>query len=150
MRIENKIPPPVVALFFGAVMWFISLRSTDPITTIRVFFILISWLVGTYFSVSAIFSFRRAKTTANPMKPELATSLVVSGIYRFSRNPMYVGVACILLAWSIYLGMAWTLLGVVGFIVYINYFQIIPEERAMLSLFGEEYIHYSRKVRRWL
>lgn len=150
MKIENKIPPPVVALFFGVVMWLISPDSQDPISTTRILGIFVCWLIGTYFSVSALLLFRKAKTTVNPLQPQSATSLVVSGVFSLSRNPMYVGVAFILLAWSIYLGSSWALLGVVGFVIFINQFQIAPEERAMLALFGEEFVSYSKKVRRWL
>jgi protein-S-isoprenylcysteine O-methyltransferase Ste14 len=150
MNIEHKIPPPVVALFFGAVMWSVSSGAEDPIGTTRILGILASLLVGTYFSVSAFILFRKAKTTVNPLKPQSATSLVVSGVFGLSRNPMYVGMAFILLAWSIYLGSLWALLGVIGFIIFINRFQIIPEERTMLVLFGEEFVSYSKKVRRWL
>ena len=150
MNIENKIPPPVVALFFGVVMWLMSSGSQDPISTTRILGIFACWLIGTYFSVSALLLFRQAKTTTNPLKPQSATSLVVSGVFGLSRNPMYVGVAFILLAWSIYLGSSWALLGVVGFVIFINQFQIVPEERAMLALFDEEFVSYSKKVRRWL
>ena len=150
MKIENKIPPPVVALFFGVVMWLISSDPQDPISSTRILGIFACWLIGTYFSVSALLLFRKAKTTVNPLQPQSATSLVVSGVFSLSRNPMYVGVAFILLAWSIYLGSSWALLGVVGFVIFINQFQIAPEERAMLALFGEEFVSYSKKVRRWL
>ena len=150
MKIENKIPPPVVALFFGVVMWLISSDPQDPISTTRILGIFACWLIGTYFSVSALLLFRKAKTTVNPLQPQSATSLVVSGVFSLSRNPMYVGVAFILLAWSIYLGSSWALLGVVGFVIFINQFQIVPEERAMLALFGEEFVSYSKKARRWL
>ena len=150
MKIENKIPPPVVALSFGVVMWLISDDPQDPISTTRILGIFACWLIGTYFSVSALLLFRKAKTTVNPLQPQSATSLVVSGVFSLSRNPMYVGVAFILLAWSIYLGSSWALLGVVGFVIFINQFQIAPEERAMLALFGEEFVSYSKKVRRWL
>ena len=150
MSIDNKIPPPVVALFFGAVMWLVSSGTPDPIGTTRILGILASWLVGTYFSVSALILFRKAKTTVNPLKPQLSTSLVVSGVFGLSRNPMYVGMVFILLAWSIYLASSWALLGIIGFVIFINQFQIVPEERAMLALFGEEFVSYSKKVRRWL
>jgi protein-S-isoprenylcysteine O-methyltransferase Ste14 len=150
VNIENKIPPPVVALFFGAVMWLVSSGTQDLIGTTRILGILASWLVGTYFSVSALILFRKAKTTVNPLKPQSATSLVVSGVFGLSRNPMYVGMVFILLAWAIYLGSSWALLGIIGFVIFINQFQIVPEERAMLALFGEEFVSYSKNVRRWL
>ena len=150
MNIENKIPPPVIALIFGAVMWLVSSGTHYPIGTTRILGVLASWLVGTYFSVSALMLFRKAKTTLNPLKPQSATSLVVSGVFGLSRNPMYVGMGFVLLAWSIYLGSFLALLGIIGFVIFINQFQIVPEERAMLALFGEEFVSYSKKVRRWL
>ena len=150
MNIENKIPPPIVALFFGVVMWLVSFGAQDLIGTTRILGIFVSWLIGTYFSVSALILFRKAKTTVNPLKPQSATSLVISGVFGLSRNPMYVGMVFILLAWAIYLGSSWTLLGIIGFVIFINQFQIVPEERAMLALFGEEFVSYSKKVRRWL
>lgn len=150
MNIKNKIPPPAVALFFGVVMWLISAGIPDSVSTTRIIGVAVCLLVGAFFSLAGIASFRKAKTTVNPLKPNLATTLVVSGIFRVSRNPMYVGITFILLAWSIYLGAVWALLGVIGFVIFINQFQVIPEEKVMLALFGEEYVSYSKRVRRWL
>lgn len=150
MLIENKIPPPLVALFFFIIMWLVSSGAPNSISSIRIILIILLILLGIIFSISALASFRNAKTTFNPLKPQSATSLVVSGTYKLSRNPMYLGIAFILLAWSIFLVDPWFLLGVIGFIIYMNQFQIVPEEKAMFSLFGEQYINYSKKVRRWL
>ena len=107
-------------------------------------------LVGAFFCLAGVVSFRRAKTTVNPLKPEQASSLVTSGIYRWSRNPMYVGFALFLVAWAAWLASPWTLLGVAGFVLYMNRFQIGPEERALASLFGIDFNHYCASVRRWL
>ena len=100
--------------------------------------------------IAGVLSFKLAKTTVNPSKPEQASKLITSGIYRLSRNPMYVGLAFILVAWGIWLSSLWALLCVAGFIAYLTFFQIMPEERALTKLFGEEYIAYKAKVRRWL
>jgi len=86
----------------------------------------------------------------SPLEPEAATSLVTGGIYRYTRNPMYVGFAALLLGWAVYLAVPWVLLGPVAFILFITRFQIIPEERALSSKFGRQYGEYQERVRRWL
>ncbi len=150
MKIENKIPPPVVAFLAGVAMLFLAAGTQKPISTLQIIGIVLFWIAGTGFSVAGILSFRKAKTTVNPLKPETATHLVTSGVYRATRNPMYLGLALVLLAWASYLGSAWTLLGVAAFVAYITRFQIVPEERAMLVLFGDEFTQYTKKVRRWI
>ena len=150
--LELKIPPPAVAALIAAAMWGISLITPlldVPLFT-RVSAAIVLALTGGGFSLAGVISFRRAKTTVNPMKPETATSLVSSGIYSVTRNPMYVGLLLVLLAWAIYLSSAWALLGPVGFVLYISRFQIAPEERVLSTLFGSEYTAYQSKVRRWL
>lgn len=107
-------------------------------------------LVGVGFSVAGVFSFRRAKTTVNPTKPETASSLVCSGIYGATRNPMYLGLFFVLVAWSVFLSSAWVSLGPLAFVLYTNRFQISPEERVLLTMFGTGYSAYKSKVRRWL
>ena len=72
------------------------------------------------------------------------------GVYRYTRNPMYVGLACCVLAWGVYLQNFAALLGVVIFIAYMTHFQIKPEERALQEKFGDEYANFKSKVRRWL
>lgn len=150
--LELKIPPPAVAALVAATMWGISLITPlldIPLFT-RISAAIIFSLAGGGFSLAGVISFRLAKTTVNPMKPETATSLVSSGIYRVTRNPMYVGLLLVLLAWAIYLSSAWALLGPVGFVLYISRFQIAPEERVLSTLFGSGYTAYQSKVRRWL
>ena len=150
--LENKIPPPVVATLFAVSMWVLSkyVSGVAVSDSVRFMFSVVVLLVGAFFCLSGIVSFRRAKTTVNPLKPETASSLVSSGIYQISRNPMYVGFALLLVAWASYLGSPWALLGVLGFVLYMNRFQITPEERALKALFGEEFKAYQSRVRRWL
>jgi protein-S-isoprenylcysteine O-methyltransferase Ste14 len=96
-------------------------------------------------------SFRRAQTTVDPTRPAKASALVVGGVYRLSRNPMYLGFLLLLLAWGVYLShLPSLLLAPLAFVLYLNRFQITPEERALESLFGDEYRAYKREVRRWL
>jgi protein-S-isoprenylcysteine O-methyltransferase Ste14 len=107
-------------------------------------------LIGIAFILAGGISFRRAKTTVNPLKPETTSSLVSSGIYRVTRNPMYVGMFFALIGWVVFLASIWTLLGPMAFILYMNRFQIGPEEKVLATLFGAEFAAYKEKVRRWL
>jgi len=150
--LELKIPPPAIALLIAMAMWALS-RVTPSLqvpTGIRLSLALAVALVGIGFSAAGVISFRLAKTTLNPTKPQLTSSLVSSGIYTITRNPMYVGLLFILIALAIFLSSAWALLGPVAYVFYIGRFQIAPEERALTALFGAEYTAYLSKVRRWL
>ena len=102
------------------------------------------------FGLLGVFAFRASRTTVNPLKPEQATALVTSGIYRVSRNPMYVGMCSLLLAWAAWLSALLPFAGPIVFALYITRFQIQPEERALIELFGEQYTQYAARVRRWL
>jgi protein-S-isoprenylcysteine O-methyltransferase Ste14 len=150
--LELKIPPPVVAALIAVAMW--AIASVSPSVEVprllRVCVAAALALAGGAFSLAGIMSFRHARTTVNPMKPETATSLVKSGIYRVTRNPMYVGLLLVLVAWAAFLSSAWSLLGPLAFLLYISHFQIAPEERVLSELFGSEYSAYKAKVRRWL
>jgi protein-S-isoprenylcysteine O-methyltransferase Ste14 len=95
-------------------------------------------------------SFRRAKTTVNPLKPETSAALVSTGVYSHTRNPMYLGMVLALFAWAVYLSSIWSLVGPAFFVLYITRFQIIPEERALDRLFGAPFAAYKTRVRRWL
>lgn len=150
--LENRIPPPIVTALFGLLMW-LTARYTPglaPAYSVRVMVALLVLAIGVFFSVAGVLSFRQAQTTVNPLKPETASALVRSGIYQYSRNPMYVGFALVLLAWACYLASLFALFGVLGFVLYMNRFQIRPEERALITLFGSEYQVYQTQVRRWL
>lgn len=150
--LELMVPPPAVAAVVALAMWGISL-VTPPLympAAVRLAACAAFALVGVVFSVAGVVSFRRARTTVDPTKPEAASSLVSSGIYHVTRNPMYVGLSFVLFAWAIFLSSAGALLGLLAFVLYIARFQIAPEERALSKLFGSEYTAYQAKVRRWL
>ena len=100
--------------------------------------------------MSGILAFRASRTTINPLKPERSSSLVVGGIYRITRNPMYVGMAFLLLAWAVHLSAWLSFTGILAFVLYITRFQIRPEERALQRIFGEAFNAYCARVRRWL
>jgi protein-S-isoprenylcysteine O-methyltransferase Ste14 len=149
--LELKLPPPVVALLVAVAMWVVAfLIPSSSAPSFRVTIALGAAAVAVAFSVSGVLAFRKAKTTKNPMKPEAASSLVVTGIYKVTRNPMYVGLSILLLAWAVFLWSAWVLVGPLVFVAYISRFQIAPEERVLAQLFGAEYAAYKARVRRWL
>lgn len=150
--LEKRIPPLILVLIVGAAMWGVSvLTSPLPLEdTFRRVTAGVLFVVGTLFPVAGVMAFRRARTTVDPRTPEASSALVCSGVYRYSRNPMYVGFMLWLVAWGVFLGSGWGLLGVVVFVLYMNRFQITPEERALRDLFGDEFRGYEQRVRRWI
>jgi protein-S-isoprenylcysteine O-methyltransferase Ste14 len=107
-------------------------------------------IAGAVISAAGVYSFRRARTTVNPLRPDSTTSLVVSGVYSISRNPMYVGFVLLLAGWGIALSNFAAIIPLPLFIVYMNHFQIEPEERILAARFGQQFGDYSSRVRRWL
>ena len=105
---------------------------------------------GAAIALAGVVQFARARTTVNPLQPDAASSLVSGGVYRWTRNPMYLGMALVLLAWAVYLSSIAALAVLPLFIVYINRFQIEPEERALQARFGAQFERYRKAVRRWL
>jgi protein-S-isoprenylcysteine O-methyltransferase Ste14 len=105
---------------------------------------------GGALSAAGYIAFRRAQTTINPLRPANASSLVTSGIYRFSRNPMYLGLLLVLIGWALRLSSLPALAGPLIFLLYIRRFQIAPEEEALAARFGKAYSEYTARVRRWL
>ena len=106
--------------------------------------------MGIAIILAAILNFRRLHTTVNPLQPSMASSLATSGIFRLSRNPMYLGMLLILMAVSLASGAVAGLFLLPAFIAYILFFQILPEEQAMRELFSDQYADYCKKVRRWI
>ncbi len=151
-KLELKIPPPLVMIIFAAAMWLISITFPGIPTPgeIRGAAFGMLALLGFSFALAGALAFRKAKTTVNPTKPGSASSLVTSGIYKFTRNPMYVGLLCILIGWGVFLSNLFALASAAGFVLYMNRFQIAPEERALEALFGDAFQAYKEKVRRWL
>jgi protein-S-isoprenylcysteine O-methyltransferase Ste14 len=150
--LELKVPPPAVALLFGFLMWLVTslVASIEVPLGARVAVALLFASIGLVFGVSAMVSFSREKTTMNPTKPAASSSLVITGPFRFTRNPMYLSLLLYLLAWAVYLSNFVAVLFLPVFVLYINQFQIKPEERVLFSLFGPEYTAYKERVRRWL
>lgn len=150
--LELKIPPPLVLLIFAIAMWFV-VPLTEPLYIamgVRIGIAALLVVVGEGISLAGIIWFRRAKTTINPFKVSKASALVTDGVYRFTRNPMYLGMVLTLVGWCVFLSSLITLFFVPLFVLYINRFQIIPEEQALTSIFGDKYAEYKNKVRRWI
>ena len=150
--LELRIPPPIVGVVVAAGMW--ALAHLPPVLQwpkfVRLPVALALAATGAVVALGGVMSFRRAKTTVNPLKPETSATLVSTGVYSFTRNPMYLGMALVLVAWSAYLASPWSLVGPLLFALYITRFQIIPEERVLDRLFGEPFAEYRKRVRRWL
>lgn len=150
--LELKIPPLVIVLAVGALMW--SVAKYLPIAPVALpgstIVAAAFALAGLALGVSAVLSFRRMQTTVHPSVPEKASAVVDTGVYRFSRNPMYLGLALLLTGWAVFLGDAGNVILIAVFVVYMNRFQIRPEERALSAKFGSAYTDYKSGVRRWL
>lgn len=150
--LELKIPPPVVALICGAAMW--SMAKITPALgvpqEVRWAFVGVFVLAGLAFDLRGLLAFLKARTSINPVAPHRASSLVTTGVYRYTRNPMYVGLVCLLVAVAIFLDAPVGWLGIGAFVLYINRFQVQPEEAALLQKFGDSYRTYCDQVRRWL
>jgi protein-S-isoprenylcysteine O-methyltransferase Ste14 len=147
-----KIPPPAIMVLCGAFAWLLA-RSAPGLTFIlpaRITIAVILALAGISLALSGVLAFRKVQTTLNPHTPEKSSSIVQSGPYAFTRNPMYLGLVLVLLGFCTYLANPLSLLAVVVFVAYTMRFQIIPEERVLLEMFGESYEQYVKSVRRWI
>ncbi len=150
--LETRIPPPLVGLLVAILTWLLSGFGFGFIVPqyLKIIVVTVLVVIGFGIPVTASVSFRKARTTINPLNPEQATSLVKTGVFAITRNPMYLGMAILLLAWGFYLATVTSLLGFIIFIFYIDRFQIQPEERALVAIFADEFDDYKSNVRRWL
>ncbi|MGE0363500.1 MAG: isoprenylcysteine carboxylmethyltransferase family protein [Vicinamibacterales bacterium] len=150
--LEHRIPPLVVAAVVAAGMWGAS--GLGP--QLRLGPGPANWAVAVLVAAGVVFvllgvrAFRASRTTVNPLEPGRATALVTGGVYRVTRNPMYVGMALLLTAWAIRLAAVLPFVGVVVFVLFMTRFQILPEERVLTRIFGDQYSTYAARVRRWL
>ena len=147
---QNKIPPPIVTFFFGLCIYF----SRDYFLSYEYKLLDIlsymCYLIGLCILILAVNSFKKQSTTVNPIKIENASSLVTSGVFEYSRNPMYLGMALILLGLALMFNVIGGTLFTLLFTTYITKFQIKPEEEVMESLFGEDFLKYKKNVRMWI
>ncbi|TLX47008.1 protein-S-isoprenylcysteine methyltransferase [Pseudoalteromonas phenolica] len=152
--LDNKVPPPVVAVFCASAMyWLAHSKFAIPINILahmKLEIALTILLVAVLIAFCAVWSFKQAQTTISPTKPQNSAALVTTGLFKHSRNPMYVAVALSLFAFAVYLADALSLAGVGAFVLFITQFQIKPEERILKEKFGAPYDVYLTKVRRWI
>lgn len=150
--LELKAPPAAVTGVTALLMWAVSVAApavdfeflANPALSAGL------GLAGALTCLAGVAAFRRAGTTVNPMKPNSTAALVSSGIYNYSRNPMYLGFLVILLGWALFLSNGLALLFLPAFVLYMDHFQIRAEERVLGALFAHHYTAYRTRVRRWL
>lgn len=149
---ELKIPPVIVFLTFAGLMFLVDrlLPFGEFDFLGRHYLILALLVLGAAVGIAALMRFFKSKTTVDPTKPSKASALVTSGIFAYSRNPMYLAMLLILVALGLGFGNAFNALLAAAFVAFMNRFQIIPEERALLKIFGKAYQQYCLNVRRWL
>lgn len=149
--LELRIPPVALVLLAGLAMW-----ASPPLGTLQA---LQAYqpslsagiaLLGAAVCLAGVVAFRAARTTVDPMHPSAASSLVQGGIYRVTRNPMYLGFLLALLGWALYIATIAALLVLPVFVAYLTVFQIRPEERALRARFGPVFDAYTARVRRWI
>jgi protein-S-isoprenylcysteine O-methyltransferase Ste14 len=150
--LELRVPPVAVASVAALCMWMLA-RWTPGLGWggyWRLGAAVSLFVAGVVVAVAGVLEFRRARTTVNPTTPQAATSMVRSGIYRHTRNPMYLGMLLVLAGWAVWLASLAAVAVLPVFVLYLNRLQIEPEERALASRFGADFEEYRRSVRRWL
>ena len=150
--LELKIPPLLVLFIMAGVM--LGVTYAAPAFSFRVpgrtVVALALAALGLGSAIAGVIAFRDRHTTVNPLTPSASSSVVTGGIYRVSRNPMYLGFLLVLAGWVVYLSNAGAALVLPAFVAYLTRYQIEPEERVLLAKFGPEYAQYMSRVRRWL
>lgn len=151
-ELETKIPPPLLGLVTGLMMWLLSqLLPTLSMVSSNLYRVgIVIILAGLCLDVVALLQFRKNNTTISPLSPEKASTMVINGLYKYSRNPMYLGLLIVLTGWAFFLGNLASFACLPIFVRLITRFQIIPEERILRETFGEPYEKYLTQVRRWI
>jgi len=147
MNLDTKITPPIATLIILTIIYFFEIKEYE-LNTELISITLFS--IGLFFIISVVIQFIRIKTTVNPTKPHKTTSLVVTGTFKISRNPMYLGMLLIIISYAFYESSIISLILIPFFIFFINNFQIEPKEFEMSRKFGKEYEDYCKKVDRWI
>ncbi len=151
-KLSLKVPPVAQGLIALILIWLFNRYL--PILRINLPFkgaiALIIIAIGIGVGVAGIAVFIKLRTTVDPRYPDRARKLVAIGIYRYSRNPMYLAILLGLMGASVYLGALSSLLVIYVFVTYINRYQIAPEERSLEQKFGDSYQQYAQQVRRWI
>jgi protein-S-isoprenylcysteine O-methyltransferase Ste14 len=150
--LELKVPPVLVWLVVAGAMLGVSYSAPRLSFTLAGSSAIALALVvlGGSLAAAGVMAFRGRRTTVNPLTPSASSSVVSSGVYRISRNPMYLGFLLALAGWAVYLSNAGAAAFLPAFVAYMTQFQIKPEERALLAKFGSEFAQYMSRARRWL
>ncbi len=150
--LELKIPPPLLFLICIALMYLNHMMLSLFVVTLPFReLVLFGFLLSSgYFGLSGLYEFRKARTSVHPVRVDKASTIVASGVYRFTRNPMYLGLLLLLLGYGYWQQNLLNLLICLGFVLYMNRFQIQPEERFLEQKFGKTYTEYKAQVRRWI
>lgn len=150
--LELKVPPLIVVALTALAMW--GLSRLFPSATFELpgsgIASLAMALLGAAIALAGVIAFRNSRTTVDPRTPDAASTVVIGGIYRISRNPMYLGFLFVLTGWGVYLSNATAALLLPAFVAYLNAFQIKPEERILLAKFGPRFAEFMESVRRWV
>ena len=145
-----KIPPPILVIILITSIYF----SSDKLDLIsipyRTLFSIVILSIGILVIINPVVKFIKSKTTVNPVEFKNVEKLVTSGIYKYSRNPMYLGMIMILISTTVYYLNFYSLLTPFIFYFWINRFQIKREEVFLEEKFGQEYLSYKTKTRRWI
>ena len=147
---KTKIPPPILALVMIVLIYLSSFFIESTTFNYQGSLSVLVLILGLACAIPSFRLFARYKTTISPLKPSDATALVTEGMYRYSRNPMYLGLLLLTIASTIWFGTWFGIIINILFIFLINFLQIIPEEEALLEIFNEEYEEYKKNVRRWI
>ena len=150
--LELKVPPLLVWLVFAGAMLGLARLAPGLSFALPATLVLALALValGVSVALAGVIAFRGERTTVNPLTPSASSSLVSTGVYRVSRNPMYLGFFLVLAGWAVYVSNAVAAVLLPAFVAYMTQYQIKPEERALLAKFGPEFAHYMARVRRWV
>ena len=147
--LNTKIPPPIVTLLCIGIIYLFEnqIEYSEPdLKAVGIIFL----ILGLIIIFSAVLKFIKTKTTVDPTRPHKTSNLVINGIYKITRNPMYLGMLFLIMAYAIYNNNVMGCIIIPIFIFYINKFQIEPEEIEMRKKFGESFENYCKKVNRWL
>ena len=152
MKLSLKIPPVAQGVVAIILIWLFDRYA--PLYHIKFIYqnIVAGSLIGigAIVALAGIFAFIKLNTTVDPRYPEKTRELVIIGIYKYSRNPMYLGILLVITGIAVYFGALSSVFAVSLFVTFINKYQIVPEEVSLQEKFGESYTHYALNVRRWL
>ena len=145
-----KIPPPILVLILTSLVYFSSTKLESIYLPYRQTVSVLILIIGIVVIISPVFDFIKSKTTVNPIKFQNVNRLVTTGIYRYSSNPMYLGMILIIISTTVYYLNFLSVFSPLIFYIWINKFQISREEIFLEGKFGNEYLKYKSKTRRWI